>query len=99
MVEGRPLNFRLPCKVDGVLAALKKEKVQASYCNRDQARRVAWRIVKDWIEAQLALHRAGQAELDEIFMPYALAPDGRTAYQMFRESHVKQISAGSGVLE
>lgn len=96
MLEGKPLNFRLPCNVDGVLAALHQQKgVPNSLRNRDQARRVAWRIIKDWLEAQLALVEAQQAEMAEILMPYALSSDGRTAYQIFRESHVKQLTAGS----
>lgn len=92
--DSRPLNFRLPCNVDGVLAALKKQKgVPYSMQNREHARRVTWRIIKDWLAAQLALIEAGQAEMAEVFMPYAIAEDGRTAYQMFRESHIKQLNA------
>src|SRR5260221_9216901 len=54
--EAMPINFRLPCNVDGVLAALKKQKgVPYSMQNRDHARRVTWRIIKDWLAAQLAL--------------------------------------------
>lgn len=58
-----------------------------------QARRVAWRIIKDWLEAQLALYQPGQAEMAEVFLPYAIAADGRSAYQIFKESHVKQLNA------
>jgi hypothetical protein len=91
------VNFRLPCKVDGVLAALKKweNKVPPRYQNREQARRVAWRIIKDWVEAQLALIEAGQAELAEVFLPYAIDSTDRTFFQAFSESKQKLLTVGS----
>lgn len=46
---------------------------------KEQARRVAWRILKDWIEAQIALLESGMVEMEEIFLPYMLAgADDRT---------------------
>lgn len=94
LVEGLPLSIRLPCNVEGVYSVLWKAKgVPSRLKTRLQARRVAWRILKDWLEAQLALHEAGQAEMAQVFMAYAIDSEGRTAYEMFRESHVKQLNA------
>jgi len=94
LVDGLPLSIRLPCNVDGVYSAMYKAKgVPNRAKTKLQARRVAWRILKDWLEAQLALYQAGQAEMAEVFMPYAISGDGRSAYQMFRESHIKQLNA------
>jgi hypothetical protein len=50
--------------------------------------RVAWRIVKDWIEAQMAIVEAGQAEMAEVFLPYATIEDGTTT--MFRAFQLVQ---------
>lgn len=47
-----PRGVRLPANVDAVHAVLTKQKVK---CDREQAERVAWRIVKDWVEAQMAI--------------------------------------------
>ena len=70
LLDKHALNFRLPCNVDDVLSCLNSQKgVPNSSRNREQARRVAWRIIKDWIEAQLALVEAKQAEMAEVFMP------------------------------
>jgi hypothetical protein len=94
LIEGLPLSILLPCNVEGVYDSLRAAK---SVPNRSktklQARRVAWRILKDWLEAQLALFQAGQAEMAQVLMPYAIDSTGRSAYSMFRESHVKQLSA------
>ena len=47
-----PRGIRLPANVDAVHAVLARQKVK---CDREQAERVAWRIVKDWVEAQMAI--------------------------------------------
>ena len=88
-VAGCAVHYRLPCNPSGVLAALKKQRVPRNFQTEEHAERVAWRIVKDWIEAQLALVEAGQAEMAEVFLPYASA-NGTTVYAMFQ----KQVAAG-----
>lgn len=94
MIESLPLSIRLPCNVEGVYDSLRQARgVPNRSKTRLQARRVAWRILKDWLEAQLALYEAGQAEMGQVFMAYAIDADGRTAYQMFKESHTKQLNA------
>jgi hypothetical protein len=100
-IEGLPLSVRLPVNVEGVFDQLWKAKgVPRKAKSRLQARRVAWRILKDWLEAQLALYEAGQAEMGQVLMPYAIDAQGVTAYQMFKESHVKQLtSAPDNVVE
>ena len=53
------IPVRLPAKVDACLAVLRKEKRENPRKQikdtREQAERVAWRILKDWVEAQMAL--------------------------------------------
>lgn len=52
-------------------------------CDREQAERVAWRIIKDWIEAQMAILESEMVTMDEIFLPYTLDNKGNTLYQLF----------------
>lgn len=81
-VNNYPIYFTLPANVEGVRQALLKDpKVGMSYCTTDQARRVAWRIIKNWCEAQLAIIEAGQAQLAEVFLPYAITQNGKTLFQ------------------
>jgi hypothetical protein len=92
----QPIYFRLPCNVEGVYAALcKASKVPYRLRTKQQARRVAWRIIKDWIEAQLAIVEAKQAEMVEVFLPYAVDKSGQTFFQMFSESKQKLLSDGN----
>lgn len=93
MIEMRPLAVRVPANVDGVFNTLKMEKVPNSLRSQAQARRVAWRVLKDWLEAQLALFKVGQAEAGQVLMPYAVDREGRTAYQIFKGAHLKQLNA------
>ncbi len=82
-----PKGIRLPANVDAVHRVLQKQKVK---CDREQAERVAWRIVKDWIEAQMAILEAEMVQVDEIFMPYMLDKTGqKTLYQAYRDNLMK----------
>ena len=77
--------FRMPAQMDGVFNALCKDsKVPKRLQTREQASRVAWRILKDWIESQLAIIEAGMAELVEVFLPYAQDASGNTVYQSIK---------------
>lgn len=83
--EFGPRTFRLPVRADGVLTALKDDpRVPASKATEEQARRVAWRIAKDWLEAQIALIDAGLATLDEVMLPWMLDGSEATLFETYR---------------
>ena len=89
-LQGRAVAFRLPSRWQGVHKLLMKDsRVERRFKSEDQARRVAWRIIKDWSEAQLAIVQAGTAELAEVFLPYAVNPQtGYTLYQEFQSGNL-----------
>ena len=73
------MKFQLPCDWQPVLAILENDrKVKRSLVTREQAVRVAWRIVKDWVEAQLAIIETRMVSTETVFLPYAIMRDGRT---------------------
>lgn len=86
------VGYRLPANIEGVHAALKKAKVENRYASFDHARKVGWRILKDWVEAQLAFLEAGLAPPSQILLPFAITPDGRTLYEHFAEDPRKLLS-------
>lgn len=89
------IYFKLPINIDGVYAAMDKDRnVPNRLKTYEQASRVAWRIVKDWIEAQVAIIQAGQAELVQVFLPYAQNQDGKTVYEVIKDNGFKQITSG-----
>ena len=80
------MAFRLPCDVQRVSAVLNRavkarEVPQRLLNDADYARRIGWRIIKDWVEAQLALIETEMATVDQVFLPYAYTPSGETVYQ------------------
>ena len=83
MCSGIMVNFRLPAQIDRIYVLLQHDdKVPRKFKTREQAARVAWRIIKDWIEAQLAIVEAEQAEMAEVFLPYAQNPTtGQTLFE------------------
>lgn len=78
-------GIRLPANVDSVLAVLQRQKVK---CDRDQAERVAWRIVKDWVEAQMAIMESEMVHMDEIFLPYMVNNSGQTVFEIYRNNQL-----------
>ena len=68
--NGAMVSFRLPAQLDPVYVILQNDyKVPRKLKSREQAARVAWRIIKDWVEAQLAIVEAEQVEMVEVFLP------------------------------
>ena len=84
--------FRLPARIDGVKAALAREwaegKIPRAKTGPEHASRVAWRILKDWIEAQMALIEAGLVTVDEIMLPYMIIQGDRTVFQAVSEQRL-----------
>ena len=83
------IPVRLPVKVDECLKVLKKEKRENPRKQirdtREQAERVAWRILKDWVEAQMALLDIEMVRFEEIFLPYIETNTGQTVYERLEE--------------
>lgn len=83
------IPVRLPVRIDECLRVLKKEKRENPRKQikdtREQAERVAWRILKDWIEAQMALLDIEMVRFEEIFLPYIETAGGRTIYEKLEE--------------
>jgi hypothetical protein len=77
------LTFRLPAQVETVFLILHRSRtIPLKFRTREQAARIAWRIIKDWLEAQLAMIQAGLVKIEQVFLPYAQDPKtGRTVYE------------------
>lgn len=86
MVNSQLVNFNMPLKWRGVLKVMQRDsKIPRSAKNERQARRVAWRILKDWVMAQIAMIESGNAEFAEVFLPYAVNEEGKTLFQVMQE--------------
>ena len=78
-IGGKKAGFRLPCDWRPVLQLMEQDpKVPRRLCDQTQAVRVAWRIIKDWVEAQMALVDTSMVKTEEVFLPYMMMKDGKT---------------------
>jgi hypothetical protein len=88
-LDGRLVGFRLPCDWRPILSILENDrKVPKAKKTQEHALCVAWRIVKDWTEAQMAILETKMVKLDQIFLPYAIVADGRSLYEAAKTSNL-----------
>jgi len=100
IVEGMPIPFKLPCNFDGVFNAIGKgykdryarQAWERKPESREHSRWVAWRIVKDWVAAQMALIEAEQATIAQVFLPYAVVNDAGERATMY-DKFLDQVSS------
>lgn len=91
-------GVKLPANVSAIYEVLKQQKkaekikIKVIY---EQAEKVAWRIIKDWAEAQMAILESQMVQFDEIFLPYMLNSKGQTFFQVYQQ---KQLTAKEGDL-
>jgi len=89
------LGVKLPVRPEKILVVFKKQvsdgKLPRKYWDgdwaREQANRVAWRIVKEWLDAQLTLLNAETAKLEEMFLSYVYNEKlDMTVYEMLEKN-------------
>ena len=74
------IPFRLPANIAKVELVLNKQRVRTTV-TREMASRVAWRILKDWVRAQVAILETEMVTIDQVFLPYMDVGGGKTLYQ------------------
>ena len=98
--------YRVPVHADGVRELLRQVDKEGGWppsarAKRDvgrwltpgHARDVAWRIMLDWLKAQLAIIAARQVTADEVLLPYMLTSPDTTVYQAYA---AEQAALGPG---
>lgn len=95
--EKKVMAIRLPCDANPVLRVLEQQnregKVPRPLVNKDQALRVAWRIVKYWVEAQMALLETQMVKMEQVFLPYAIVKGGKTLFEAMQHDNFGLLEA------
>lgn len=87
------ISFRLPANIDSIYSILcKNTKIPKKLKTKEQAARVTWRILKNWIEAQLAMVEAEMTDIQEVFLAYSQNKSGDTLYEVIKNDGFKLIS-------
>lgn len=81
-----PISFRLPTDWRPVHETLKRQRVTPKLQTPEQALRVAWRITKDWVEAQAAIIETRMVTTAQVFLPYAITKTGQTVFEYMAEN-------------
>jgi len=94
MTDRGEMPIRLPIKVSKILDVFKlqvsNKKLASKFWGTDwakeQAARVGWRIIKDWLDAQLTLLNIEMVKVEEIFLPYMYHDKlGKTVFELLEE--------------
>lgn len=82
-VEDVPVPFRLPCRWQQLETLLRSsgKRPKSDDTFEGWARRVAWRQILRWVEAQMALVETNMVKVQEVFLPYAQHPNGQTIFE------------------
>jgi hypothetical protein len=91
-------SYRLPADIEAVWRVLTRQydagRVQRRFATREQAARVGWRILKDWLEAQLAIIETQMVTLDQVLLPYMQDQvTGQPIYELLVERNMKLLTA------
>lgn len=85
-------SYKITTKIAPVYKVLKDQEWSGEIkiaITQSQAKRVAWRIVKRWIDAQLAFVETGMLSFDEVFLSYKV--DEGTGLSLIEEYQTKQL--------
>jgi len=92
--DSQKIPFKIPMSLEKSRTIITKAVQEGKLPKRfsyeplrsEQGERVAWRIIKDWIDSQLSLLEMEFADAVEILLPYAYnVVENKTMYQKFIE--------------
>lgn len=92
-IGGKPWNYSLPVEWRKFQQVLKNDSVRRwdddAYCYR-----VAWRNLRDWVLAQMALYETQIVEMPQVFLPFATDKRGKTLYEHINDDPSFLLGSG-----
>lgn len=93
---GIAMFFKLPAKVEACFKVLygevKRPRPDTKKLVMQQAERTTWKIISDWVEVQLSMIRLEQAEMLQVFLPYAYdAATDKTFFEKMKDTDFKAL--------
>jgi len=95
MTDHGEMPVKLPVNTDKVLDVFKIQVSDGKLPRKfwgdewavEQAHRVGWRIIKDWLDAQLTILQIEMVKIQELFLPYVYdAQSDQTLFQKMEKS-------------
>jgi hypothetical protein len=90
------IPFRLPCRWQAMEAMFKQSGKRPRYDDTYEtwSRRVAWRQILRWVEAQMALVETNMVMVQEVFFPYIQTKSGQTLYEIQEQKQFALLGPG-----
>ncbi len=79
-IKNVDVGFALPVQWRMFQAVLEQQNVNRA-SDEEYCYRVAWRCIRDWVLAQMALFETQMVELPQVFLPFAVDGSGHTLYE------------------
>lgn len=94
MFKGQPVNYKLPCNYEATFKILDRDRnVPTKLKTKEQAIRVSWRIIKDWITAQMAIIETQMVSMEQVFLPYTIVNnEGETLFEKIQGNPHKLLN-------
>ena len=93
------LDFTITANIEGtyrqLLASQRRGDIQPRFATRQQAHKVAWRTLKDFVRAQVAIVEAGVIDFGQVMLGFVNVAPERTAWDDFAQARAA-IEAGDG---
>ena len=110
--KGRDIPIRLPARVDRIPGALRhhfnnnkdlsssqKSLIKKAMTNVDHGRNIGWRIIQDWLEAQIAIMQLDQINMLEALLPFTTwNKNGETLYELLERNDFNLPKLGKTLL-
>lgn len=104
LIDDKLRGFRMPAMVENVTQILYGNRRRGNHkygdilpitdAQREQAYKTAWANIRDWLDAQMALVKTRQVEVDQVFLPYMIGKGNKTVYEISKNS--SEFLLGSG---
>jgi hypothetical protein len=89
------VSFRLPANIAACQRVLDRQ-VSRAIITRERASRVAWRILRDWTRAQMAILETEMVTLEEVMLPYMQVHGRETLYQVMQAQQFNLLPVAGG---
>jgi len=85
LVQDRDVTFSIPVHWQRFQRVLELQEVRR-WNDEEYVYRVAWRNIRDWVMAQLALYETEIVDMGQVFLPFATDAKGQTLYEKVAQS-------------
>ena len=81
--DSEEIPYRIPCQWREIKGLLEKRSKRGPYKKNleFEAKKIAWRQARRWVEAQLAFLQARQVKFEQAFLAYRLIGPNETLYE------------------